>query len=92
MNEINVNVKLLASLKYYFNNQHLTLKLREGANINDLLNTLNNILKEKGVNVIINDMEHLILINKIHISALNGLKTSLKSGDEVTIIPLIHGG
>ncbi len=34
----------------------------------------------------------LILINGIEISALNGDKTKLKEGDNITLIPVSHGG
>ena len=34
----------------------------------------------------------VILINGREISALNGLETAVKDGDEITLIPVIHGG
>lgn len=34
----------------------------------------------------------LILVNGKEISVLNGLETLLKYGDEVVLIPVIHGG
>jgi molybdopterin synthase sulfur carrier subunit len=34
----------------------------------------------------------LILVNGKEISVLNGLETLLKDGDEVVLIPVIHGG
>jgi molybdopterin converting factor small subunit len=34
----------------------------------------------------------VILINGKEISALDGLKTSVMDGDEITLIPVIHGG
>lgn len=34
----------------------------------------------------------LILKNDVEIGVLNGLETSIKDGDEVTFIPVSHGG
>jgi len=34
----------------------------------------------------------LILVNGREISVLNGLETKLKDGDEISLIPVVHGG
>lgn len=34
----------------------------------------------------------LILVNGREISALEGLETKLKDGDEVVLVPVVHGG
>ena len=34
----------------------------------------------------------LILVNGREISALDGLETKLKDGDELVLIPVVHGG
>jgi len=34
----------------------------------------------------------LILVNSREISVLNGLETELKDGDEVVLVPVVHGG
>ena len=34
----------------------------------------------------------IILVNGREISVLNGLATSLKDGDEVVFVPVVHGG
>lgn len=34
----------------------------------------------------------LILVNRREISVLNGLETTLKNGDEVVFIPVLHSG
>jgi len=34
----------------------------------------------------------LILVNGREISVLNGLETTLKDGDEVVFVPVVHGG
>jgi molybdopterin synthase sulfur carrier subunit len=34
----------------------------------------------------------LILVNGREISVLNGLETNLKDGDEIVLIPVVHGG
>ena len=37
-------------------------------------------------------LNSLILVNGIEISVLTGLDTKLANGDEITFIPVIHGG
>lgn len=37
-------------------------------------------------------LNSLILINGVEISVLDGLDTKLTNGDEITFIPVIHGG
>jgi molybdopterin converting factor small subunit len=37
-------------------------------------------------------LNSLILVNGLEISVLNGLDTKLANGDEITLIPVIHGG
>lgn len=37
-------------------------------------------------------LNSLILVNGKEISVLNGLDTKLGNGDEITLIPVIHGG
>lgn len=34
----------------------------------------------------------LILVNGKEISVLNGLETTIKDGDEVVFVPVVHGG
>jgi molybdopterin synthase sulfur carrier subunit len=34
----------------------------------------------------------VILVNGIEVGALNGLETEIKDGDEVVLIPVVHGG
>jgi len=34
----------------------------------------------------------LILVNGKEVSVLNGLETNLRDGDEVVLVPVVHGG
>ena len=34
----------------------------------------------------------LVLVNGMEISVLNGLETRLKDGDEIVLVPVVHGG
>jgi molybdopterin synthase sulfur carrier subunit len=34
----------------------------------------------------------LVLVNGREISVLNGLETNLQDGDEVVLVPVVHGG
>jgi molybdopterin converting factor small subunit len=38
------------------------------------------------------DRDSMILCNEIDIGVTGGLKTTLKDGDILTILPLVHGG
>jgi len=38
------------------------------------------------------DREALILCNEVDIGLTGGLETGLKDGDEVIVLPLVHGG
>lgn len=46
------------------------------------------------INPELNDprLNALILVNGKEISVLNGMNTVLKDGDELTIVPVVHGG
>jgi molybdopterin converting factor small subunit len=37
-------------------------------------------------------LNSLVLVNGVEISVLDGLNTKLTNGDEITFIPVIHGG
>jgi len=34
----------------------------------------------------------LVLVNRKEISVLNGLETTIKDGDDVVLVPVVHGG
>ena len=38
------------------------------------------------------DRDSMILCNEVDIGVTGGLKTTLKDGDILTIVPLVHGG
>ena len=38
------------------------------------------------------DRDSMILCNEVDIGVTGGLKTTLKDGDTLTIVPLVHGG
>jgi molybdopterin converting factor small subunit len=38
------------------------------------------------------DQEAMILVNEVDIGLTGGLDTILKQGDELVVLPLVHGG
>ena len=71
------------------------VEIRENATIHNLFGDL--LQKEENVNEIWNspesiDSEALVLLNEVDIGLTGGLETELSDGDEVTVLPLVHGG
>ena len=69
----------------------------EGCSLKDLVQRITRNSPELRRNIIVGEPEHprpnsLILVNGKEISVLNGLETSLKDGDEVVFVPVVHGG
>jgi len=95
--EMKVKVKLFGVLKRAFGSDNLLLELSEFSKLKDLIDkiveespSLRNVLLDPEL---MDPRPHMIiLVNGVEISALNGLETSLKDGDEIVLIPVIHGG
>ena len=80
-----------------FQEKHLTLNYREDLTIKDLLDNigaeipqLKRIFSDQDLNDA--KSNSLILINGKEISVLNGFETKLSYGDEIVLVPIIHGG
>lgn len=62
--------------------------------ISELVNRFSQEFKQALIDPELNDPRPnvLIMLNKKEISALNGLKTRVKDGDKLVLLPVSHGG
>jgi len=94
---IKVNVRLLGVFRGFSGKSQITLKL-EQPTVRKVIQKLADSLSVEAKRLLIypelNDLwsSALILVNGKEISVLNGLETEIKEGDDVTLIPVTHGG
>ena len=81
-------VKLLGGAKKLFTSDQLEIKI-DLMTISSLFEYLQ---KNANENTLFDPSNMLVAVNGVDSSALKGNETALKSGDVVSIIPLIHGG
>ena len=82
-------MKLLGGAKKSFSTDKIVLE-KNGITINELINHL---IQTKPKNTLEFDTKNLIIaVNGVDSSALQGYDTKLNSNDEISIIPIIHGG
>jgi molybdopterin converting factor small subunit len=94
---IKVNVRLLGIFRGFSGNNIITLKLEQPI-VRKVIQKLGDSLSVEARRLLVdpelNDPRPnvLILINGKEIGVLKGLETEIKEGDEVTLIPVSHGG
>jgi len=92
-----VNVRLLGIFRGFSGKSRVTLKL-EQPTVRKVMQKLADSLSDKAKRLLVdpelNDPRPnaLILVNGKEISVLKGLDTVIEEGDEVTLIPVSHGG
>lgn len=90
-------VNFIGSLRNFFEKGIIIFNYENETSIKDLINLIINI-NPRIKDIIISSQNNefhlnsLILINGVEISVLNGLETKLSDKDEITFIPIIHGG
>jgi len=95
--EVKVKVKLLGVFRGFSGKSQLSIKIKQPT-IRNLIQTLARSLSTEAKRLLIdselNDPRPnaLILLNGKEISVLKGLETEVKEEDEVTLIPIAHGG
>ena len=94
---VKVNVKLLGVFRGFSGKSQITLKLEQPTVrkvIKKLADSLSAQAKRMLIDPELNDPRPnaLILVNGKEIGVLKGLETEIKEGDEVTLIPVSHGG
>jgi molybdopterin converting factor small subunit len=92
-----VTFKFIGSLRSLSGKSKFTLNLEDNVPLKEAIKKASNELPKLSQVLMDSDREiassnALILVNGKDISVLDGLKTLLKDGDEVTLIPVLHGG
>jgi molybdopterin synthase sulfur carrier subunit len=95
--KMTITVKFIGALRHISGVDELALNGEEGTSIRALMNEITKEDPELKQSLIDQQLEDprpnaLILVNGREISVLNGLDTSLKDGDEVVLVPVVHGG
>jgi len=92
-----ITVKFLGALHHISGAGELTLNIKGALSIKELMNEIVRevpALKPSLTHQQPEDLRSntLMLVNGREISALNGLETNLKDGDEIVFVPVVHGG
>ena len=92
-----ITVKFLGALRHISGAGELALNIKGVLSIKELMNEIVRevpALKPSLTHQQPEDLRSntLMLVNGNEISALNGLETNLKDGDEIVFVPVVHGG
>jgi molybdopterin converting factor small subunit len=88
-----VTVKLFGSLEKLAERKTVEINVENKVEVQAILKKLiESINKEEFKNILESSGSCVIFIDGIEISALNGLKTLVKEGSEIIIVPVVHGG
>jgi len=92
-----VNVKFIGSLHSLSGKNSVELRLTRLCRIRDLIQMIAEELPRLGSALIDPKSESpktnlLIIVNGQEMSVLDGFETSIKDGDEVVLVPVVHGG
>jgi molybdopterin converting factor small subunit len=92
-----INVKLLGVIKDVAGTDYMSISIPELSSINEALRILINTYGDPFKNALLDPVTQtpistLILLNGVEIGNLQGLETKLKSGDQLVILSVTHGG
>jgi molybdopterin synthase sulfur carrier subunit len=90
-----ITVKFVGSLRHFSGVGELALDCKLCVSVEELVNEVSKERPELKRSLIDQQLEKpnaLVLVNGREISVLNGLETQLKDGDEVVLVPFVHGG
>jgi molybdopterin synthase sulfur carrier subunit len=92
-----ITVKFVGALRHVSGAGELALDCKGDISIRALINEITKempVLKRSLIDQQLEDPRPnaLILVNGREISVLNGLETNLKDGDEIVLVPVVHGG
>ncbi len=92
-----ITVKLIGALRHLSGKTQLAVQYQEGMSIKQLLEKMSQDLpelKRTFTDQTLNDgkSNSLVLVNGREISVLNGYETKLNDGDEIVLVPVVHGG
>ena len=92
-----ITVKFVGALRHFSDVGELALDCKGYSSVGEVVNELVKEVPDIKRNLIDQQLEDprpnaLILVNGREIGVLNGLETKLKDGDEVVLVPVVHGG
>ena len=92
-----ITVKFVGALRHVSGAGELALDCKRDISIRALINKITKEMPALKRSLIDQQLEDprpnaLILVNGKEISVLNGLETKLKDGDEIVLVPVVHGG
>jgi len=92
-----ITVKFIGALRHASGADKLALNNKGEISIRDLISNLTKEMPALKRSLVDQQLEDprpnaLILVNGREISVLNGLETNLKDGDEIVLVPVVHGG
>lgn len=92
-----ITVRFVGSLRNMIGKGKIKLNIDETKTLRDLIGVIVEEFPEAERTLIDPELgdprpNALIIVNGMEISALNGLETTLKDGDEVVFVPVSHGG
>jgi molybdopterin synthase sulfur carrier subunit len=92
-----ITVKFVGALRHVSGAGELALDCKGDISIRVLINEITKEMPALKGSLIDQQLEDprpnaLILVNGREVSVLNGLETKLKDGDEIVLVPVVHGG
>ena len=92
-----ITVKFIGALRHVSGVDELALDGKENISVREMMNEITKEMSALKQSLIDQQLEDprpnaLILVNGREISVLNGLETNLKNGDEIILVPVVHGG
>ncbi|MCW4045343.1 MAG: MoaD/ThiS family protein [Candidatus Bathyarchaeota archaeon] len=92
-----ITVKFIGSLRHDSGANELALNCRGNISVIELINQIAKEVPAVARSLIDQQLEDprpnvLILVNGREISVLDGLDTVVQEGDEVVLVPVVHGG
>ena len=92
-----VIVRFIGALRHVSGAGELALNCKDNASIRELMCEITEEVPSLTSSLIDQQLEEpmlnvLILVNGREISVLNGLETNLQDGDEIVLVPVVHGG
>ncbi len=99
MIQVRVVVRFIGVHRSIVGSESIEVDMRQGERILDLVKQVSDRVGKMELHKALVDPElndprpnNVILVNGREINSLDGLETVLQEGDEITVIPLIHGG
>ena len=92
-----ITVKFVGALQHFSGAGELALDCKGYDSVGEVVHKLVKEMPDIKRSLIDQQLEDprpnaLILVNGREIGVLNGLETKLKDGDEVVLVPVVHGG